>query len=88
MSSPTKHNADDITIITTKYLRQNMDATLVIDGQRFEFELDDLDEYFSQKAKDELRETPETVAQAHKELKELLAGKRGVSRTMITGIDG
>ncbi|XP_018055044.1 PREDICTED: uncharacterized protein LOC108691682 [Atta colombica] len=38
-------------------------------------EISEIDEFFIQKAKKDLRETPEIVAQGFKELKELLAGE-------------
>lgn len=37
-------------------------------------EVDDVTEFFVQKAKEELRETPEVVAQSFEELRKLLAG--------------
>lgn len=46
----------------------------VIAGHELSFEIGDLDEHFIKKAKEELRETPEIVAQGIKELKELIAG--------------
>lgn len=37
-------------------------------------ELGNVDEFFAQKAKEELRETPEIIAESCKELRELIAG--------------
>jgi len=54
------------------------DSTIVypaINGHILKFDLSDPDEYFLQKAREELREIPEITAQSLKELKELLAGK-------------
>lgn len=41
-------------------------------------ELNEVDEFFIEKAKEELRETPEIVAENLKELKELLAGSKSL----------
>jgi len=38
----------------------------------------DIGDFFIQKAKEELRETPEVVAQGFKELRELLAGTKSL----------
>lgn len=38
------------------------------------FDLDGIDEFFSQKAKEELRETPEIIADSYNELRKLIAG--------------
>jgi len=45
-----------------------------INGHALMFDLSDPDEFFLQKAREELREIPEITAQSFKELKELLAG--------------
>jgi precorrin-6B methylase 2 len=47
------------------------------------FDLSDPDEYFLQKAREELRETPEIIAQSIKELTELLAGNENSIVHMI-----
>lgn len=39
------------------------------------FEIGDIDEIFIQKAKDELRETPEVIVESYIELRQLIAGK-------------
>jgi len=39
---------------------------------------EDVGDFFIQKAKEELRETPEVVAQGFKELRELLAGTKSL----------
>lgn len=50
-------------------------APKVMIGQhQLMFEIGDIDEHFRKKAEEELRETPEVVAQGLKELKELIAG--------------
>lgn len=41
-----------------------------------ELTISEVDEFFIQKAREELRETPEVVAQSCKEMKELLAGSK------------
>lgn len=50
------------------------------------FELDDPDEFYLQKAKDELRETPEIVAQSLKELREFIAGNRRIVREIAFAV--
>lgn len=79
MSLPMEESIEMIT--TVKYLRElTSDKTnyksILISGHNVEIDLDDPDEHFIQKAKEELRETPEIVAEAFKQLKELLAGKK------------
>ncbi|XP_029155345.1 alpha-tocopherol transfer protein-like isoform X2 [Nylanderia fulva] len=44
-------------------------------GHELNLELDSIDEFFIQKAKDELRETPEIVAESCRELLQLIAGE-------------
>ncbi|KMQ95843.1 alpha-tocopherol transfer [Lasius niger] len=39
------------------------------------FDLDNIDEFFAQKAKEELRETPEIIADSYNELRKLIAGE-------------
>lgn len=78
MSLPMEESIEMIT--TVKYLRElTSDKTnyksILISGHNVEIDLDDPDEHFIQKAKEELRETPEIVAEAFKQLKELLAGE-------------
>lgn len=54
-------------------------ATKIMFGEhQLCIEINDLDEFFVQKAKEELRETPEVIAQGFKELRELLAGNKNL----------
>lgn len=46
-------------------------------------EIQEVDEFFEQKAREELRETPEVVAQSFKELKELLAGNKNCTKNVV-----
>lgn len=65
--------------------RLKMASEVIIGGHRFNFEIDIEDDFdfFIQKAKEDLRETPETVAQGIKELKELLTGTRHKSFSTV-----
>ncbi|XP_011150201.1 alpha-tocopherol transfer protein-like [Harpegnathos saltator] len=54
---------------------------VMLSGHRITIEIEELDEFYIQKAKEELRETPEIVAQSIKELKELIAGEINVRIT-------
>lgn len=52
---------------------------IFIGGHQLIFDIQDIqdvDEFYLQKAKEDLRETPETIAQGIKELKELIAGTK------------
>nr|XP_012233237.1 PREDICTED: alpha-tocopherol transfer protein-like isoform X1 [Linepithema humile]XP_012233238.1 PREDICTED: alpha-tocopherol transfer protein-like isoform X1 [Linepithema humile]XP_012233239.1 PREDICTED: alpha-tocopherol transfer protein-like isoform X1 [Linepithema humile]XP_012233240.1 PREDICTED: alpha-tocopherol transfer protein-like isoform X1 [Linepithema humile] len=56
------------------YREANKIEFLMFGEHELKFELDDdLDEFFLQKAQEELRETPENVAKGHKELAKLIA---------------
>ncbi|EZA59217.1 hypothetical protein DMN91_007783 [Ooceraea biroi] len=77
MSSSSEQEMDPATLITTNHLRKIMTnaAIVTISKHSINIELEDPDEYFIQKAKDELRETPEFIAQGYKELREYIAGE-------------
>lgn len=49
---------------------------LMFGEHQLSIELNEVGEFFIQKAKEELRETPEVVAESLKELKKLLAGNK------------
>jgi len=51
---------------------------LMFGEHQLSIELKDVGDFFIQKAKEELRETPEVVAQGFKELRELLAGTKSL----------
>lgn len=51
---------------------------LMFGEHQLSIEISEIDELFIQKAKEDLRETPEIVAQGFKELRELLAGSKSL----------
>lgn len=59
-----------------------------MDGHLLYFDMTEADEFFLEKAKEELRETPEIIAESYKKLRELLTGKlrEGGNRSWLTNI--
>lgn len=55
--------------------QENNDSKIMFGEHELKIELFDIDEQFIQKAKEELRETPEIFAESCAELKKLIAGK-------------
>lgn len=54
-------------------------ASKIMFGEhQLSIEINETGDFFLQKAKEELRETPEVVAQSLKELRELLAGSKNL----------
>ncbi|XP_014472760.1 PREDICTED: alpha-tocopherol transfer protein-like [Dinoponera quadriceps] len=79
MTSETLTNDDIIRMVKNHEIRKLLQERLksapivMLDKHQINFDAEDVDEFYRQKAKEELRETPEIVAQGFKELKELLA---------------
>lgn len=79
-SSTIKKNVKSSIVIPDKfelYEHWKKNAPKIMFGEhQLCIEMTDVSEFFFEKARKELRETPEVVAQSYKELKELLAGSK------------
>lgn len=84
-SSTTMETNSKLDFPTSAVCKQKMyehwqkNAPKIMFGEhQLSIEINEIGDFFDQKAKEELRETPEVVAQGFKELKEFIAGNKSL----------